>query len=162
MLNYLCTLSLKFDKKCYDAVQLSKSKKKAWQEQLYMIWYKSSLRERHSHREKKKKPRAKKLEGHIEKEFEKSWKKYLTNSKRCDIINKLSRKRGLDSKEKLLSETESWKLNNERPKETLENSEQSLNKAKLRIIKEVKKRLKNWKSVFRKLNRIDFKYCNRY
>ena len=28
MLNYLCTLSLKFDKKCYDAVQLSKSKKR--------------------------------------------------------------------------------------------------------------------------------------
>ena len=25
----LCTLSLKFDKKCYDAVQLTKSKKKA-------------------------------------------------------------------------------------------------------------------------------------
>ena len=25
----LCTLSLKFDKKCYNAVQLSKSKKKA-------------------------------------------------------------------------------------------------------------------------------------
>ena len=98
MLNYLCTLSLKFDKKCYDTVQLSKSKKKAWQEQLYMIWYKSSLRERHSHRERKKKPRAKKLEGHIEKEFEKSWKKYLTSSKRCDIINKLSRKRGLTQK----------------------------------------------------------------
>ena len=35
---------------------------------------------------------------HIEKEFEKSWKKYLTNSKRCDIINKLSRKRGLTQK----------------------------------------------------------------
>ncbi len=29
MLNYLCTLSLKFDNKCYDAVQLTKSKKKA-------------------------------------------------------------------------------------------------------------------------------------
>ena len=28
MLNYLCTLSLKFNKKCYLTVQLSKSKKK--------------------------------------------------------------------------------------------------------------------------------------
>ena len=94
----LCTLLTKFDKKCHDAVQLSKSKKKAWQEQLYMIWYKSSLRERHSHRERKKKPRAKKLEGHIEKRIWKKLKKYLTNSKRCDIINKLSRKRGLAQK----------------------------------------------------------------
>ena len=49
-------------------------------------------------------------------------------------------------------------MNNERPKETLENSEQSLNKAKLRIIKEVKKRLKKLKVSFKELNRIDFKY----
>ena len=88
----LCTLLTKFNKKCHLAVQLSKSRKKAWQEQLYMIWYKSSLRERQTNRELKS------LRDTSKKEFEKSWKKYLTNSKRCDIINKLSRKRGLTQK----------------------------------------------------------------
>ena len=88
----LCTLLTKFDKNCHDAVQLSKSKKKAWQDGLYMIWYKSSLRERQTNRELKS------LRDTSKKEFEKKLKKYLTNSKRCDIINKLSRKRGLTQK----------------------------------------------------------------
>ena len=81
--------------------------------------------------------------------------KGLTNKRKCDIIDKHSsrgtknrvRKKRARSKKSIFDCKASWKLNNERPKETLENSEQSLNKAKLRIIKEVKKRLKNWKSV---------------
>ena len=93
----LCTLLTKFDKNCHDAVQLSKSKKKAWQEQLYMIWYKSSLRERHSLRERQTNRELKSLRD-TSKRIWKKLKKYLTNSKRCDIINKLSRKRGLTQK----------------------------------------------------------------
>ena len=93
----LCTLLTKFDKNCHDAVQLSKSKKKAWQEQLYMIWYKSSLRERHSLRERQTNRELKSLRD-TSKRIWKKLKKYLTNSKRCDIINKLSRKRGLAQK----------------------------------------------------------------
>ena len=128
------------------------------------IWYDiKALSERDilSERDKQKNRELQSLRDTSKKEFEKSWKKHLTNSKRCDIINKLSRKRGLTQKEAFewngILKIEQWTT-----KRTLENSEQSLNKAKLRIIKEVKKRLKNWKSVFRKLNRIDFKYCNRY
>ena len=94
----LCTLLTKFDENCAETVHSYKSRKKAWQREMYVIWYKSSLRERHSLRERQTNRELKSLRITSKKRIWKKLKKYLTNSKRCDIINKLSRKRGLAQK----------------------------------------------------------------